>query len=51
MNTEKTYTILEKESGRTFEVICSDNKPLKHAGKTYKKLYGNYPSEKEFIIV
>ena len=47
----RTYIILEKESGRTFKVICSDNKPLKHAGKAYKKLYGNYPSEKEFIIV
>jgi hypothetical protein len=46
----RTYTILEKESGRTFKVICSD-KPLKHAGKAYKKLYGNYPSEKEYIIV
>lgn len=45
------YTILEINTGRTFIVNCSDNKPLKHAGKAYKKLYGLYPSEKEFKVI
>lgn len=47
----KLYTILEVNTNRTFTVECNDDKPLKKASSTYRKLYGLYPSVKEFKVI
>ena len=47
----KSYNILEVNSNKVFTVECNDDKPLKKASSTYKKLYGLYPSVKEFKVI
>lgn len=46
------YTILEINSGKTFNIVAiSASKALKKASSEYKRLYGIYPSIKEFKII
>ena len=47
----KLYNILEVNSNKIFTVECNDDKPLKKASSTYKKLYGLYPLVKEFKVI
>lgn len=48
----KTYKIIEINTGKVFDAITtSANKALKIASREYKRLYGIYPSEKEFKIM
>lgn len=47
----KLYNILEVNSNKMFTVECNDDKPLKKASSTYRRLYGLYPSVKEFKVI
>ena len=47
----KLYNILEVNSNRIFTVECNDDKPLKKASSTYRKLYGLYPFVLEYLYV
>jgi hypothetical protein len=46
------YTVLEINTSKVFTVdAISANKALNAAASMYRKLYGNYPSEKEFKLI
>ena len=47
----KSYNIIEVNTNRIFTVECDDDKPLKKASSIYRKLYGLYPSVKEFKLI
>lgn len=49
---DKTYKIIEINTNRVFDIVAeSANKALKKASGKYKRLYGIYPSEKEFKLI
>lgn len=49
---DKTYKIIEINTSRVFNITAkSANQAFKKASSEYKRLYGLYPSEREFKLI